>query len=103
MHGFMVTWERVNDREAMAGGTNRYGIEARGVSLREACETVRRWAYTVSNTRGRYADSSEPQNARYVSFEMDDWETGDTLTLAIHFPESVTPSSRARLVRLLAA
>lgn len=103
MYGFMVTWERVNDREAMAGGTARYGIEDRGLSLREACETVRRCAPAASNTRGCYADNSDPQRARYVAFEMEDWETGDSLTLAIHFPESVTPSSRARLVRLLTA
>lgn len=97
---FTVSWMRVNDREAMHGGTDRHGIEDDGLSLREAFDCVRRNTSSASESGGCYADSSDSDQARSISSVSEEWETRDTLTLAIHFPDSATPSSRARLVRL---
>jgi hypothetical protein len=101
MKTFNVSYTRFNEREATQGGTDRYGFVDQDLTLREALQTVLHETPAMSETRGTYADSSEPRLARSVSAEMNCWEDGDDLTLTIHFPHNTTPSSAARLVRLI--
>lgn len=98
---FDVSYQRVNEREAMHGGTSRHGFVAQGLTLREAVEAVRRETPSASETRGTWPDCSDVRHARNVSTEVECWEDGDSLTLAVHFPSNATPSSRARLARVL--
>jgi hypothetical protein len=99
---FNVTWERINEREACAGDTDRRGMLGTGLGLRDALQTVRNEPPSMSESRGTYASASRHECARWVSAQFECWESGDTLTLSVHFPESVTSASRARLCRFLA-
>ena len=40
MSAFDVTYSRVNEREAMTGGTTRHGFESQGESLRDAIDGI---------------------------------------------------------------
>jgi hypothetical protein len=101
MQTFDVSYTRFNESEATQGGTNRYGFVDQNLTLHEALRAVSRETPAMSETRGTYADSSKPHLARSVSAEVNCWDDGDDLTLTIHFPQNVTPSSAARLVRLI--
>lgn len=98
---FSVTWERVNDAEATEGDTMRRGFVIRDVSLHDAVQACEREQCPMSETASTYASDSEPRMARWYSAEIREWESGDTLTLSVHFPDSTTGSSRARLCRAL--
>ena len=101
MAAFNVTYERINDREAMHGGTNHHGYAEREVTLREAIRTAQTWPDAASEYRGSYPSDSEASHARWVTLEYFEFESGDNVSLSIHFPECATPASRARLVAFL--
>lgn len=96
---FDVTYERANEREATQGGTARHGYQERGLTLREAVACVLLAPAASADSRGTYPSDSDHRAARWLNAEYR--EHGDTLTLAVHFPPATTPSSRARLVRVL--
>lgn len=98
---FSVTWARVNEREAMQGGTSRHGLEDEELTLREALAVAHGIASRASEAAGVYANDSQAGHARWVTFEYREYETGDTVEAAVHFPPTATPASRARLVRVL--
>ena len=78
---FAVTYERVNDREAMQ------------VASREIA--------SASERRGAYPSDSDTSQSRWVSFEYFEYETGDSLTVSVHFPSQSTPATRKRLTAAL--
>lgn len=103
---FNVSYARWNDREALAGGTNRHGMEAQDVCLRDAINAAQQIASSHSEYRGACPSDysmrdAKTSQARWVSFDYSEYESGDDVTASIHFPDNTTPSSRARLVRLL--
>ena len=98
---FSVTYERVNDREAMQGGTTRHGIVEGGLSLREAMQVASREIASASERRGAYPSDSDTSQSRWVSFEYFEYETGDSLTVSVHFPSQSTPATRKRLTAAL--
>lgn len=99
---FSVTYERVNDREAMAGGTARHGFLERNLSLADTVRAIHRNMPAASETRGAYASDSDTHCARWYSVESAEWGTGDNVTYSVHFPDNTRPASRARLCRVLA-
>lgn len=99
---FDVTYERVNDFEAAHGGTTRYGFLDEGLTLHDAIAAVRQDMPSASESRGSYASGSPHQYARWFSVENNEWESGDSVTYSIHFPENTTNASRTRLCRVLA-
>ena len=94
---FNVTWQRMS-----AGESNRHGMLDRDLSLREALQAVRNEPPSMSESRGSCASDSRHTSARWFSVDVECWESGDKLTLSIHFPETATDASRARLCRFLA-
>lgn len=98
---FSVSYERVNDREAMQGGTARYGLIDSNLTLRDALRSANNEVSLASEHRGAYASDSDPEHARWISYEYWEYETGDSVTISIHFPPRTTPASRRRLVALL--
>lgn len=98
---FDVTYSRVNEREATAGGVERLGYESQGESLRDAIDTCNRFTSSMSERTGSYASDSDARRARWFTFTWQDWGSGDDVETSIHFPANTTPASRARLVRLL--
>lgn len=103
MAAFAVTYSRVNEREAMQGGTDRHGFESQGECLRDAIDTCNRFTSSMSERTGSYADCSDARQARWFTLSWREWESGDDVDTTIHFPANATPASRARLVRLLQA
>lgn len=98
---FTVSYARVNEREATQGGTTRHGFIDQDVSLHGALAAVRDNTPAASERISVWASDSEPHTSRWVSVENEEYETGDNVTLSVHFPRNTTAASRARLVRLL--
>lgn len=100
MRNFNVTFERWTEDDTEAGEPGDVGFLAKGVSLREAVETVKR-APMADVSWFRISDSL-PRGARWVTvYGMESFKTGNMVDYSIHFPENTTPSSRRRLCELL--
>ncbi|MEP2533513.1 hypothetical protein [Shimia sp.] len=120
--GFRVTWETVTEESAEAGDAEARGFIHPATGRRDLLEVPARPAARASDysaplraslealeverplavLEALEADSSVPETARSVSAT---WRTYDGETIAetrtLHFPETMTPASRARLVALI--
>lgn len=119
---FPVTWETVTAESAEHGDAAARGFMATGVFaayrgefdppapgsgpdkffLREAVKALSDDLPGNAELEALEPNDSDPRCARWVSAHFRRYD-GATIgeTRAIHFPESLTPSSRARLVALL--
>jgi hypothetical protein len=72
------------------------------VCLRAALEYARDEPTSRQALHSIEANDSRDSDARWISFMFsEDYETGESIETSIHWPENTTPSTRARLCRLL--
>ena len=103
---YAVTYEIVTPESAEHGDAEERGYIAQGVSLREAIRAV--YETRSDGQCGAIecveASASVPSEMRWISvYNGAEYETGAHETRSLHIPEHVTPSSRARLLRLVQA
>jgi len=99
---FLVSFDIVTPESAEYGDYAESGMVGEYPRLRDAIEALH-------ETRTSYVDGveavepSETGNCpRWVTvFNGREFETGAQESRSLHFPESLTPSTRARLVRLV--
>jgi len=111
-----VTWERVTPESAEHGDAeargfvDRDGFRSRlehknrdyALTLREALEAVKESSPTRASLSYVEASDSVASGARWITWGFSpDYSTGDSLSLSLHIPETVSGPSRARLVRLI--
>ena len=97
---FLVSVAYWDAGELEAGETDRREL-SEPLSLRDAIDAARCAPGAHSSTDSVEADCSMPDAARYVRAVSTNWRDGDDVEAAVHFPANLTPSTRARLVRLL--
>jgi hypothetical protein len=101
---FTVTYDIVTTESADQNDYDECGFIAENVSLREAVAYLfeTRTSY-VAGIQCIEANCSDPGQARWVSvFNGMEYATGDYETRSLHFPESITSSTRARICALVA-
>lgn len=103
---FRVTWERVTPESAEHGDADSHGfveaLEPEGFTLREALEAIESESPARASLSYVEASDSVASGARWITWGFSpDYATGDSLSLSLHIPETVSGPSRARLVRLL--
>jgi hypothetical protein len=103
--GFSVTFERWSHDDIDIGDTDDRGFIIENVSLRDAMQLG--LEYNEPSCSGFCEPSdSRVQNARWLSFHewnhytRENLETGITENRSLHFPQSLTESSRRRICRL---
>ena len=99
---FNVTYERYTPESLEHGDAESRGYLVESVGLREALEYIRdepssRCSLDCVAPSASWADGTRWINWYYSA----DYETGEALTLALHFPPTITTASKARLIRLL--
>lgn len=89
---YNITFERVNEEEAMAGDTDRRGFLAEGVTLSEAVSLL---------TDGMDEISAMEDCGRWFTVYGRSWHDGDNISISLHPCGKITEASRARLFRAL--
>ena len=97
---FLVSVAYWDAGELEAGETDRREL-SEPLSLRDAIDAARSAPGAHSSTNSVEADCSVPTAARWMRAVSDNWRTGDNVEATVHFPDGLTPATRARLVRLL--
>ena len=97
MSRFLLTFEVITPESAEHGEAAQAGVLEENATLRDAFEEMR-------FAEGGIEASDHPATApswlkAYRTHE--DFETGETGNMTLYFPESTTPSSRRRIMRLL--
>lgn len=94
---FPVTFDKVTDESAARGDIAEAGFISRGSPLREAVE-----AFCDVRRANGYVEANESPvvSPRWLTAYGEHAE-GETETRSLHFPATVTASSRRRLARLL--
>lgn len=100
---FNVTFEIFTPESAEHGDSAECGFIARNLPLREALEAVTGTRTSrVCGVECIEPSGSEIRAARWLTvFNGMEFETGARESRSLHFPDSVTGASRARIVRLL--
>lgn len=111
-----ATWERVTPESAEHGDAEARGFVDRDgfrfrlehktrdyrLTLREALDALESASPRRASLVAVEASDSVPTAARWITWQFcPDYETGDSLSLSLHIPGTVSGPSRARLVRLL--
>jgi hypothetical protein len=100
---FNVTYERWTQDDLEHGETFDRGYLAESVGLREALEYIRDEPSSRCSLDCVAPSASWPEGTRCINWYYGaDYETGESLVLALHFPPTITTASKARLIRLLA-
>lgn len=105
---FSVTYERWDEAATEAGDTDDRGFVIEDVSLRDACRLG------LEYREPSWSGACEPSDsrvdcARWLTFYQwndctrDQIERGISESRSLHFPDSLTPSSRRRIARLFNA
>lgn len=103
---FSVTYKIVTPESAENGDAEERGYIVQGACLREALQHLfdTRSDGFCGGIECIEASASEIQYARWVSvYNGAEYETGAHESRSLHFPEGMTPSSRARILRLVEA
>ena len=98
MTDFMMTYELITPSSAAHGDVEDAGILYPSITLREAIEELSGAEYVEAN---EYPVTSPRWVTGYGTHE--DYLSGETGNLSLHFPEHLTPSTRRRIVRLIEA
>lgn len=107
---FSVTFEVVTPESAENGDVESSGLEGENLSFADAVR------YATGESTPRFAkgyiaepNDSRIEHARWITFYNVEqgtrryYATGEEVNRSIHFPESLTPSSRARICRYFGA
>ena len=102
---FMVSYDIVSAESVMEGDVSEEGIVARGLTLREAVQSVQE--SRTSRNPGIMAVECDSYPALRPEWIMvmfgSEYETGDTESRYLHIPPHVTAASRRRIAHLLNA
>ncbi len=95
MPKFSVTYEMWTHEDVEAGETSDRGYISEDVSLREAVRDIGHQALS--------ADEWPVKSPRWLTNDEydEDFRTGARESRSMHIPNTVTPSSRLRIARLL--
>jgi hypothetical protein len=97
---FNVTFETVTPESAEHGDAETRGFVGMALPLRAA---VYEWRQMPDAVESIEANDSDASAARWITAHgAPSFRDGTAESRSIHFPETLTPASRARLVRLLA-
>lgn len=100
---FNVTFEIVTPESAENGDAEERGYIVEGATLREAIDAL--FETRTSQCAGLScveASDSDESAARWITaYNGAEYITGASESRSLHFPDNLTPASRARLVRLL--
>ena len=116
--GFKVTWDIVTDESVIGGDVAALGwmdpqtgaqcqTMPEGMGLRAALGLLTPLGYSGSFLESVEQDSSDPKSTKSIRWIWNVYgvdKGGDTVlseTRTLHFTESMTPATRARLVALL--
>ena len=98
---FNVTFERWTPSDIEAGDTDKRGFLAEGVTLREALEYISGEPSSRCELQHIGPSDSRPDSTQWLTWDFSpDYETGESISLSLHFPRNTSPSSRGRLVKL---
>lgn len=99
MKGFDVTYDVVTPESAEYGDVEECGFVATNLSLTEALRAMGNTEDAVD------ANDSRRECARWITAYRveEDFRTGAIESRSIHFPDNLTPSTRARICRLVMA
>lgn len=98
---FSVTFESWDDEALEAGDTDNCGFLAEGLRLRQAIQELFACGCGFVSSEVSASDS-RPDCARWISVDFGrNMYTGEALQHALHLPDSISPASRARIVRLI--
>ena len=102
---FNVSYEIVSPESAECGESAESGFICEGCSLRDALELVRETRTSdCDGILGIEANDSRIDQARWITIHNGmEFFTGCYENRSIHFPESLTPSTRRRIARILGA
>lgn len=93
---FTVSYEVITPASAAHGDVEDSGILYPSVTLREALDEMSGAEYFQAN---EYPVTCPRWVTGYGTHE--DYLSGETGNLSLHFPEHLTPSTRRRIVRLI--
>lgn len=103
-HRFTVTFEIVTPESAEDGEAEEMGTISEKVRLRDAIDDVRATRTSKCDGVSFIEPSESGPDFRWVTIGNGmEFETGARESRSIHIPDNVTPSSRARILRLLSA
>ena len=98
---FNVTYEIITEKSAEDGETSEAGFICENVGLREALGEICGAGGDVTAVE---ADEWPVVNPRWVTiYNSPDPYTGEQENRSVHFPQSITPASARRVVRLVEA
>jgi hypothetical protein len=92
---FSVTFEVVTPESAENGEADSSGYAIEGASLREALDAL------GCGEGGVEANEYPIEDPRWITAHDVERATGETENRSLHFPDSVTPSTKIRICRLL--
>lgn len=91
---FNITYEVTTDESAEHGDAEETGFRGQDITLRDAWNILRWEGYAEAN-------DSCTATASWLTFYGDrDMHDGSFTNLSLHFPDTLTRSTRARIARL---
>lgn len=97
-----VTFERYTSESIEQGDAESRGYLVHGVGLREALEYIRGEPSTRCSLESIEPSASWLEGTRWINWCYGaDYESGESVTLSLHLPDTMTTASKARLLRLL--
>lgn len=99
---FNVTFERYTPESIEQGDASERGCLVQGVGLRDALEYIRGEPSTRCSLESVEPSASWLEGTRWINwYYSPDYESGESVTLSLHLPDTMTTASKARLLRLL--
>ena len=97
MSRFLLTFEVITPESAEHGEAAQAGVLEESATLRDAFEEMR---FAEAGIEASDYPATAP---RWITARRtrEDFETGEVGNVTLHFPESTTPASRRRVLRLL--
>lgn len=99
---FDVSYEIITEASAEDGEAESCGFVGEGLSLRDALDMVQQTESCHCSQSSIEASDSRITEARWITvYNSMDYISGDYENRSLHMPDSLTPSSRRRVARLL--
>lgn len=99
---FAVTYEIITEESARDGDSAAHGYVDQNLSLRDAIRIVNETESSHCSQECIESSDSRVESARWFTvYNSMSWIDGECENRSLHIPDSVTPSSRRRIARLL--
>jgi len=101
MARFDVTYEIWSEESLEVGDTDKRGYGGTGMTLRDAIACVHETRTSAVGGSDCFPSCFDPRLVCWITVSNGaEFKTGDCESRSLHIPDSVTPSSRARIARL---